>query len=337
MPRIDAMRPPESVRVGTLGAAPASVRRGRVWVAGYPPDLMPDLVLVGGGAPGPVLAVVAGLHGDEGAAVEAALRLAREVEPAALCGVLALVPVANAAAFRDRRPFVNPLDGQDLERLFPGAPRGGPSVRLAHALFDQVVGSADAVVDLHGGGLVEAVAPFALAVPGGPAATESVALAQAFGLPRLVAADMPGSLVAAAASVGKPALRATAGSHGRGGRAAVRALADGVRGVLAALGMLATAGPQASSPATAVAPARWLWLEAPVDGYWRPHLRPGRRVRAGQALGTLTPRTHGVAPIVIRAPADGEALLVVDHLAARARSPLAALSVPDVDAGAQAR
>lgn len=316
------------VRVGTLTAAADRVRRGRVWVVGLPAELMPDLVIVGGARPGPVLAVIAGLHGDEAAGVGAVLELAARAERADLAGTLLLVPVANVAAFREHRPYVNPLDGQDLERVFPGKPRGGPSVRLAHALFEQVAGAADAVLDLHGGGLVERVAPYVL-VPAPEATPEAeatharaLALAGSFGTERLVVAPLAGSLVAAAAAAGRPALRAAAGSHGDARPATVRRLAEGVCAVMAALGM----SPGTFARPTAPRPGRLRWLASPADGYWRPAVAVPGRVAAGRLLGHVTPRGEPEsARVAVRSPVDGELLVLLDRLATRHLAPLAAL------------
>ncbi len=320
-----------TVRIGGVGAARGERRHGRLWVTGYPPDLMPDLLLVVGARPGPVLAVVAGVHGDEGAAVAAALRLARGARPETMAGSLVVLPVANVPGFRDRRAVVNPLDGQDLDRLFPGAPRGGPSVRLAHALVDQLALAVDAVVDLHGGGHGERLTPFTLvpeseAAP--PAALErSLALARAAALGPLVRAPLVGSLATAMLARGLPAVRLAAGSLGLAEREAVTALVRGVRRLMAAL---ATApGP---SPSRRERPPLALTrVLAPADGYWRPLTLPTDRIGACAQLGRLTRRGDGgvrATAEAVRSPVGGTVLMIQADISARAGAPLALLATP---------
>ena len=96
----------------------------------------------------PVLACIAGIHGDEAEGVLALLDLWRAIDPDRLAGRLVLVPVANPPAFAAGRRL-SPLDNADLNRSFPGRDDGGPSQRLAHALFRSVVLPASLVFSLH--------------------------------------------------------------------------------------------------------------------------------------------------------------------------------------------
>ena len=57
------------------------------------------VVTITGQNPGPTLLVGAGLHGGEYPAIEAVIRLGRELEPAELAGPVVLMPVLNLPAF----------------------------------------------------------------------------------------------------------------------------------------------------------------------------------------------------------------------------------------------
>jgi predicted deacylase len=69
-----------------------------------------------------------------------------------LAGRVLVVPVAHEAAFL-AASRVNPADGGNLARAFPGSPGGTPTERLAHLLEHEVLRGADLVVDLHSSGV----------------------------------------------------------------------------------------------------------------------------------------------------------------------------------------
>ena len=129
-----------------------------------------------------------------------------------------------------------PTDGKNLNRTFPGDPDGSYTDRLAHDIFTRLIEPADALLDLHGGDLVEALEPFALY-----ADEPSRDIALAFGLPYVVGSTdaLAGMTATAAANAGVPAIIAEAGGIGQLEEPAVALLADGTRSALRHLGALA--------------------------------------------------------------------------------------------------
>lgn len=170
------------------------------------------------GAPGPTLLIFGGTHGDEFEGPTAIMRIAERFDPSDLNGQLILVPGLNAPAFM-ASARVSPLDGQNLNRAFPGDPNGGPTAMLAHFVETVLIPRADAVIDLHSGGKASVFEPCTL-----PARTDSadltranLSLAKAFGLPLiwvLGAHNDNRSVNAAAARVGVPMIAAELGGGG---------------------------------------------------------------------------------------------------------------------------
>ena len=109
-----------------------------------------------GTAAGPTLLVTAGIHGAEYASIAAAQRLAA-LDPTTLSGRLVVVPIVNTSAYFARSIYLNPLDGKNLNRVFPGRADGSASERLAFWLVRELMTGADASLDLHGGDLIEAL------------------------------------------------------------------------------------------------------------------------------------------------------------------------------------
>src|SRR5438874_3209900 len=150
------------------------------------------LVTIAGANPGPVLLVGAGVHGGEYPAIEAVIRLARELNPADVAGTVLLMPVLNLPAFRSRSMFVCPVDNVNPNRVFPGDPGGSYSEQMAHGFVHQFIIHADAYIDLHGGDIPEALVPFSICRQGHTDADQrSRELALAFGLPYVLTVSRP--------------------------------------------------------------------------------------------------------------------------------------------------
>ena len=98
---------------------------------------------------GPCAAVTANIHGDETTGVGVIHNLIRVLPDLLLRGSVCLYPTLNPAGLASNRRVL-PGDGQDLNRMFPGKPRGPASERHAHAIWSDLKSRApDALVDLH--------------------------------------------------------------------------------------------------------------------------------------------------------------------------------------------
>ena len=69
-------------------------------------------ISIRGQADGPTLCVTAAMHGSEYAGIEAALRLAHDLDPGEVKGHVLVIPVLNQPAFWERAAHVVPLDGK---------------------------------------------------------------------------------------------------------------------------------------------------------------------------------------------------------------------------------
>lgn len=105
---------------------------------------------------GPRLGVVSGIHGDEPLAVETVRRFLGEVVNSDLTGSIVSVPVANPYAHMALTRNT-PLDGENLNRIFPGNAGGGLTGQLAAKLVELFAGQVDYVIDFHSGGLTACV------------------------------------------------------------------------------------------------------------------------------------------------------------------------------------
>ncbi|MFN2627164.1 MAG: succinylglutamate desuccinylase/aspartoacylase family protein, partial [Gaiellaceae bacterium] len=141
---------------------------------------------------GPNVSLIGGIHGGEYSSIAAVIRFMRALDTAELRGRITAVPVVNLPSFWTRSAFVVPEDGKNLNRCFPGSFDGTFSEVLARAVFDRLIAPADALLDLHGGDLVEALEPFTL-YDESPVEDRARELAIAFGLRYVVRTPASGA------------------------------------------------------------------------------------------------------------------------------------------------
>src|SRR5437764_1744461 len=113
-----------------------------------------------GREPGLTFLLTAGIHAAEYTGTLAALRLGQYVVPEHVAGALIIVPLLNRPGFFERSIYVNPEDGQNLNRAFPGNASGTWSERFAHHVLNDLVVNVDRAMDLHAGDMVEDLEPF---------------------------------------------------------------------------------------------------------------------------------------------------------------------------------
>lgn len=263
-----------------------------------------------GDADGPHVALIAGVHGCEYSSIAAVTRFMRELDTSELAGSITAVPIVSMESFRQRSAFVVPADGKNLNRSFPGTYDGTYTDALARGIFDEIVAGADALIDLHGGDLVEALEPFVIyEVSDVEARAEAMAIA--FNLPYVVREESEGALSAmtsgAAARAGIPAIIAEAGGCGQLEETAVRMLVDGVRNVFRQLGMLP--GPPAPPRADIRLVGGSEWLRCRNAGWWEPAVAAGDVVEEGHLLGRVL-TLYGDPAEEIYAPRDGVVLFM---------------------------
>lgn len=286
-----ASLPPASRHSFDLAVAPLA---GGSWLT------VPVEVIVGS-RPRPRLVAIAGVHGDEPDGMLALLDFAGHSDPAALHGSAVLVPVANPPAFaaHQRR---SPLDGLDLNRIFPGRPDGTPSERLAYRLVNDIVTGADLVFTLHSWFATGMVVPH-VEVPGGDdtVSRRSWEAAAAAGFTRIRKGDWPaGVLGLAAVERGIPVLEAEIGGQGMSTPENRSAYVEHLTRLLRHLGIMD--GDATPSPHVEVL-GRGL-VHAPAGGMLRLNVRLGDYVEAGAVLASIT-NLHGERLAEIRAPSAG--------------------------------
>ena len=274
------------------------------------------ITTIQGAKPGPVLALIAGNHGYEYPPILALQQLRSEIDAAKLAGTVIMVHVANMPSFLGRTVYFSPVDGKNLNRVYPGRRDGTVSERIAFAITTEVIEKSDYVLDLHCGDGNEWLRPYVYqAVTGDKEMDDAIArLVLAFGIDHIVVdrnrpTDPAKSLYCSTTAItrGKPASTIESGFLGTTDPESVAKIVAGVHGVLRDLKMTDD-GPPALQKAVYLDPAEV--IVSPETGILYPQVKPDQKVKAGETLAVITD-FFGKRIADVTSPLDGVVLYVV--------------------------
>ena len=239
--------------------------------------------VVNGKQRGPTLFVSAAVHGDEINGVEIIRRLLKRKQLSRLHGTLLAVPVVNVHGFLDHNRYLP--DRRDLNRSFPGSPKGSVASRLAHRFLHEIVLRSDCGIDLHTGAMHRENLPqIRASLDGG----ETTRLAEAFGAPVILNAQVrPGSLRSCAIKNGIPLLIYEAGEALRFNEVCIKAGIRGILHVMQELGMLKSSSVKTARVEPIIAESS-RWVRAPISGVVRALVQLGQRITKGQKLAEVS-------------------------------------------------
>lgn len=281
------MTAPQNVdRLDLEACPPGSVSRFRVWLVadGLGDRIRLPVIVVRGVRPGPVLGITAALHGNELNGVGVVHELVRGLDPAELTGAVLALPVVNVPGYHlHRREF---LDGVDLNRVFPGREGGTPSALFAARLMDRIVLRMTHLIDLHTASFGRVNSLYVRADMNDPL---TATLARVFG-PEIIVHNFgtDGTLRSAASSAGIPSITVEIGDPQRFQERRVRSTIQGLRGVMAHLGMLPL--PEQTGDNGAAEPvvcARSYWLRTRTGGVLDVLPTLLDRLEAGQTVAVV--------------------------------------------------
>lgn len=302
--------------VGTASAAPGEKATGYIDVpAGVDAATNIPVVVVHGAKPGPVLAIVAGSHGTEYASIIAVERLIQHLDAKEISGTVILVPLVNVNSFEQKVPHLNPVDGKNMNRMFPGKPDGTQTERASWLITKEVIEPCDYLIDMHGGDLDENLRPYSYWPKTGDEKLDAVTreMVLAFGLDHIIidtgrTKDPNDSRYVdnTALTRGKPAITVEAGYAGTVEPDDVEMLVRGSVNVMRYLKML---------PGTVTPVENPVWFSKVVtgtsahDGIFYPLVEKRTFVQQGMKLGYITD-FFGKTVEDVRAPVTGVLLYI---------------------------
>jgi hypothetical protein len=270
-------------------------------------------IAIAGLVAGPTVLITAGIHAAEYTGIDAAIRIGRSISPDAVRGTILILPLLNRPGFYERTIYVNPEDGDNLNRLFPGKPDGTWGERFAHRLLTEIITKCDNAIDLHAGDLIEDLVPFVIYRDTQDAALDEriQGMANAYGARWAVRSaptgERPGTLMAVAAQNGVAAMLAESGGRGQLIEEDVVRHVTGVTNILRTIGAI-SGRPERVEPPTVV--KSFDWLRSPVEGIFHCHVRVDQVVRARDVVGDITDLV-GEPIAAVTAPVSGVVLFTV--------------------------
>jgi predicted deacylase len=270
--------------------------------------------------PTPGVAIFGGTHGNEWEGQVTVKRLCRDLDPAEMSGRVILVPQLSESACRNNTR-ISPLDGVNMNRAFPGNPRGSISYRIASFVKTRIFPQVRVVVDVHAGGNEGG---FALCtsfhpIPDREQREEMQKVAMLFDTPfvMIYTSDMASGLLPEEAErEGKIAIGGEFGFGESVNLQGVLHAYEGFKNVLRHYGMLAgdvvKIDPRRTSPPRLVEASNLEdYIPAPRTGIWEPLVELGADVKSGDLIGRLHDfADHSSDPVEIRSHRDGALLMM---------------------------
>lgn len=231
---------------------------------------------------GPVVFISAAIHGDELNGIEIIRRFRKLQVLEDLKGTIILIPIVNVYGVMNLSRYLP--DRRDLNRNFPGSPKGSLASRIADIFFKEIVKKSDLGIDLHTASIHKSNLPQIRTNIDNP---YTFKLAKAFEAPVVLHSEVrDGSLRAVAQEKGVPILLYEAGEALRFDEQSIRIGVKGLVNVLRANKML----PQTFNPEGKKIPvvARYSqWLRAAESGVIRTIKGLGDTVKKSEVIGYI--------------------------------------------------
>ncbi len=252
------------------------------------------VTVINGDKAGPVLALIAGVHGYEYPPVLALQRLGKKLKAEGLAGAVIIVHVANVPSFLIRTIYYNPYDMKNMNRVFPGKKDGTVTERAAFQITKEVIDQCDYLIDNHCGDGNEDLIPYLYCTATGDAELDKKTrgLADNFGLKVIVdetgrTKDKNNSIYCGntALTRGKPAITTESGRLGRSDEKDVIRLLHGTFNILKHLKMIKG---EVKLAFEAVRVQEYTIVRSEHDGLFTPLVPGGRHVQKGELVGYLT-------------------------------------------------
>jgi predicted deacylase len=278
-------------------------RHRLLWVAGetsYGSKLETPVYIIRGKKPGVTLCLTAAIHGDELNGIEIVRQLVSDLSPQKLSGTVIGVPIVNLLGFTRGSRYLP--DRRDLNRYFPGNPRGSSASRIAYSFFEEIVSHCDLLIDLHTGSLNRTNI---LQVRANLQIPEVLEFTTKFGLTAVLhSRKLQGNLRSAATNHGIPAVALELGEPGSLQKAHINEGVDIIENALSGLGMISRRWLAGTSQPVFYSSR---WVRVNYGGLLISKVEVGERIWEGTVLGSLiNPITNETFEVV--SPYSGRVL-----------------------------
>lgn len=237
------------------------------------------IVVYRGKTDGPVLMLMAGLHGDEINSIDVVRKIIDQKINHVESGTVICIPILNVFGFINFSREVP--DGKDVNRSFPGSLKGSLASQIAFHLTDKVLSHCDYIIDYHTGGKSRYNIPQIRTTIDIQSCKQ---LAEAFNAPfTLHSGLIKKSLRESAINQGKTIIVFEGGESLRFNKNATDVAIKGTKNILNFLKMKSYNETQLESKLY----LKKKWIRAPIAGFFHPTILAGEKVKIKQDLGSI--------------------------------------------------
>jgi uncharacterized protein len=246
---------------------------------------------------GPVLLLMAGVHGDEinGVAIVRDIIAKKHHIPDA--GTIICIPVLNVFGYLNQKRFFP--DGRDLNRMFPGSAQGSLASQFAYMFRKEIAPLVDYVIDFHTGGASRDNIP---QIRCRFTDTKAFELAKVFGTPFIVQSTIISKSVRD--TINKMDKTILLFEGGKSKEISQTVIDYGVSGAYNVMKHLGMKKGKADAPAHTVLVKKSKWIRAVHSGMFKPVATNGDRVKKGEVIGIILD-PYGEFEKKVKAPSDG--------------------------------
>lgn len=229
---------------------------------------------------GPVLLLMAGLHGDEINGIETIRRMIYDQTIQLKRGTVIAIPIVNIYGFLQTSRDLP--DGKDLNRCFPGSQNGSLASRIAWFIMHEILPQVDFGIDFHTGAVNRTNFPQVRCKTDNPVNME---LAKAFSAPFILNAEFRDKSIRKEASKKGKSIIVFEGGEAQ--RLHEESIIEGIKGtyrVMYHLRMIDDSIPTEKSTLL----SHSTWIRSKISGIYRNFTEPGSWIEKNQILGVVT-------------------------------------------------
>ena len=267
---------------------------------------------------GPTVYLSGGVHGDEFEGPIALMKLARRLQATEVQGRIIITPCLNLPAVMAGKRC-SPMDGLNLNRVFPGEPNGSVTMTIAHYVSAVLLPLCEIQIDLHSGGNTLDFIPFVQMIRSRDKDLERATLkaCKVFGTPiglLTTELDPAGNLETVCDEFGVMTIQSELGGGGTVSKTNVGYAETGASNLLKYFGVIE--GEIVTPEHQGRPPMRLMqfrdtssYVMSPDDGLFEPFFELGEGCEQGTAIGQVHyPHHVDKEPWVVSATCDGTLL-----------------------------
>lgn len=246
------------------------------------------VTIIKGEKQGKTVLIMSGVHAGEYVGIQAAIELSDKLDTKKINGTVIIIKVINRDAFECRNGSLGVEDEKNLNREFPGDPKGTATQQLAWAITQEIFPRVDFCIDLHSGDDYEQLTPYVYYAGKEEDRVVETArkMAEQVNVDYMVRSSVSsGGAYNYAASAGIPAILIERGGMGGWTVEEVRSTRIDVQNILSELGIYD--GQKECNPTRPLEVFDMRYQSASATGCWYPCRMPGDMIQSGEVLGQV--------------------------------------------------